>query len=158
MSKSYYKEAVQCQSTSTNQSHRDHLFNLKDMKMSEPISSTAAGVFGWKALGGIAAISGIGAGLATYVVMAMTKPKSNQEWHVSIVSTLIGSFCGGAALIKYLGIEHWADTMFGLMGLIGIIFMCGLPGWLVVRSLFKYMEKKQDASIDEIIRDVKDSV
>lgn len=126
--------------------------------MSEPISGTAAGVIGWKALGGLAGLGGIGAGFAAYVVMTMTKPKSDQEWHVALISTLIGSFCGGPALVKYLGLEHWIFDPFGLMGLLGICFLCGLPGWLLVRACFNYMNKKKDADITEILRDVKEIV
>ena len=126
---------------------------MKAINMSEPISSTAAGVFGWKALGGLAGVSGLGAGLATYVVMSMTKPKSDQEWHVALISTLIGSFAGGAALIKYLKIEDWIHEPFGLTGLIGLCFMCGLPGWLLVRSFFAYVDKRKTADITEILAD-----
>lgn len=126
--------------------------------MSEPISGTAAGVFGWKVIGGLAGITGIGAGLAAYVVMAMTKPKTEQEWQVALISTLMGSFAGGAALVKYLGLERWIDEPFGMVGLMGICFACGLPAWLLVRALFVYIEKKKGADISEIIRDVKEVV
>jgi hypothetical protein len=131
---------------------------MKVHQMSEPISGTAGGIIAWKAIGGAAGMTGAGAGLAAYVVMTMTKPRSDQEWHVALISTLIASFCGGAALVKYLGIEHWINEPFGMVGLLGVCFVCGLPGWLIVRSLFNYMEKKKDASIDEIIHDVKEIV
>lgn len=127
--------------------------SMKVHQMSEPISSTAAGIFGWKAIGGLAGMSGIGAGLAAYVVMTMTKPKTNQEWHVALISTLVGSFCGGPVLVKYLGIEHWIYDPFGLMGMVAVCFTCGLPSWLIVRALFHYMEKRKDADITEIISD-----
>lgn len=131
---------------------------MKEQQMSEPISTGAVGVFGWKALGGLAGMSGIGAGLAAYVVMTMTKPRDDKEWHVALLCTLIGSFCGGPALVMYLGIQHWIFEPFGLMGILGICFACGLPAWLVVRSLFAYIEKRKDADITEIIRDVKEIV
>lgn len=127
--------------------------NMKEQIMSEPISSTAGGVFAWKAIGGLAGMGGIGAGLATYVVMSMTKPKTEQEWHIAFLSTLIGSIGGGAALVKYLHIEAWANDLFGLMGLFGICFMCGLPAWLIVRSFFAYAEKKKNADITELVAD-----
>lgn len=123
------------------------------LKMSEPVSGAAVSVIGWKAIGGLAGVAGIGAGLATYVVMTMTKPKTEQEWHVALVTTIVGSICGGAALSSYMGWQHWADTMIGLMGLIGVCFMCGLPSWLFVRSLFAYIDKKKGADITEIITD-----
>lgn len=127
-------------------------------KMSEPISGTAAGVAGWKLLGGLVGVGGIGAGLAAYVVYAKTKPKTDEEWRISLVCTLIGSLCGGAAAVKSLGIEHWAQDVIGLMGIMGVAFTCGLPGWLLIRAAFKYMDKKKDADLAEIVRDVKEIV
>lgn len=121
--------------------------------MSEPISGTAAGVAGWKIIGGLAGVGGIGAGLATYVVMTMTKPKSDQEWHIAILTTILGSICGGSALASYLGIQHWANDAIGLMGLIGVAFLCGLPSWLLVRGFFAYMDKKKNADIMELATD-----
>lgn len=126
---------------------------MKVQNMSEPISGTAAGVAGWKLLGGLAGVGGIGAGLATYVVMTMTKPKSDQEWHIAILTTILGSLCGGSALASYLGIQHWASDPIGLMGLIGVAFLCGLPSWLLVRAFFAYAEKKKGADIMELAAD-----
>lgn len=120
--------------------------------MSEPISTGAAGVAGWNILGGLAG-TGIGAGLAAYIVMSMTKPKTDQEWHVALICTLVGSIGGGAALISWLGIQRWANDVFGLVGMFGIAFACGLPAWLIVRALFLYIDKKRDADITEIIAD-----
>lgn len=131
---------------------------MKVQNMSEPITTGAAGAIGWAKIGGLAGVSGIGAGLATYVVMTMTKPKTDQEWHVALITTIIGSICGGAALASYMGWQAWADNVIGLMGLIGVCFACGLPSWLIVRALFAYIEKKRDADITEIVKDVKELV
>ena len=130
---------------------------MKVQNMSEPISTGAAGVAGWKILGGLAG-TGIGAGLAAYIVMSMTKPRTNQEWHVALICTLVGSIGGGAALISYLGLQRWADDVFGLVGMFGIAFACGLPAWLIVRALFAYIDKKRDADITEIVKDVKEMI
>ena len=126
--------------------------------MSEPLSTGAAGAIGWAKIGGLAGVSGIGAGLATYVVMTMTKPKTDQEWHVALITTIIGSICGGAALASYMGWQAWADNVIGLMGLIGVCFACGLPSWLIVRALFAYIDKKRDADIADIVKDVKEMI
>jgi hypothetical protein len=128
---------------------------MKVQNMSEPISGAAAGVAGWKILGGLAG-NGVGAGLAAYIVMSMTKPKTNQEWHVALICTLVGSIGGGAALISWLGLQRWADDVFGLVGMFGIAFACGLPAWLIIRALFIYIEKRRDADITEIVKDVKE--
>lgn len=126
--------------------------------MSEPLSTGAAGLFGWKAITSLASTGAVGAALAGVVVMSMTPPKSKQEWRVAITSTVMGSIGGGACLARYLGIQHWADDPIGLVALLCVVFTCGLPAWALVRSLFKYIEKRKDASIDEIVRDVKEIV
>ncbi len=131
---------------------------MKENLMSEPISGTAAGVAGWKLLGGLVGIGGIGAGLAAYIVYAKTKPKTDEEWRISLICTVVGSICGGAAVVKALGLEHWVDDVFGLMGILGLAFACGLPGWLVVRALFKYLDKHKDADLAEIVKDVKEVI
>jgi hypothetical protein len=125
---------------------------MKVQNMSEPISSAAAGVAGWKVIGGLAG-TGIGAGLAAYIVMSMTKPKTDQEWHVALICTLVGSIGGGAALISWLGLQRWADDVFGLVGMFGIAFACGLPAWLIIRALFIYIDKRRDADITQIVAD-----
>jgi hypothetical protein len=125
---------------------------MKVQQMSEPISTGAAGVAGWKILGSLAG-TGIGAGLAAYIVMSMTKPKTDQEWHVALVCTLVGSIGGGAALISWLGLQRWADDVFGLVGMFGIAFACGLPAWLIIRALFIYIDKRRDADITQLISD-----
>jgi hypothetical protein len=40
----------------------------------------------------------------------------------------------------------------------GIAFACGLPAWLIIRALFLYIDKKRDADITEIVKDVKEMV
>jgi hypothetical protein len=123
--------------------------------MSEPISGTAAGVLGWKALGGLAGMGGIGAGLAAFVVMSMTKPKTDQEWRVALISTLVGSIGGGACLVRYLGLQHWADDVFGIIAMLALCFSCGLPAWAIVRALFKYLDKHKDDDLLELAQDAK---
>jgi len=125
--------------------------------MSEPISSTAAGIFGWKLAGGLVSV-GISSGLVTYVVMTMTKPKDEREWRVALASTLMGSIFGGAAFIRYFNLQNWVDDFFGLVGMGGIIFTCGLPSWLIIRAAFIYMEKNRDKDIKELVKDVKEIV
>lgn len=131
---------------------------MKAQQMSEPITTGAGAAIGWKALGGLAGAAGIGAGVASYIVMTMTKPKDDREFRVSMASTIAGSLLGGAAAVKYLGIEHWAKDVIGLMGLGGVMLTCGLPAWLIIRALFHYMEKRKDADITEIIADGAEAV
>ncbi len=126
--------------------------------MSEPISGTAAGVAGWKIIGGLAGMGAIGAGLAAFVVMSMTRPQSDQEWRVALVCTLVGSLGGGAALVRYLGIQHWVQDPFGMVAMLAVVFSCGLPAWALVRALFLFLEKRKGADLAEIVRDVKEVI
>lgn len=126
--------------------------------MSEPISGTAAGFAGWKALTALASSGAVGAGLAAVVVMSMTRPKSDQEWRVAIISTVVGSLGGGACLVRYLGIQHWADDPIGLVALLCVVFACGLPAWALVRALFRYLDKNKDADILQMVKDAKDII
>jgi hypothetical protein len=128
---------------------------MKANTMSEPISGAAAGAAGWKLIGGAAGAGAIGAGLASVVVMCAMTPRSPKEWAIGIISTVVASIGGGAAVIQHYGLESWAHTPIGLIAMLGLVFACGLPGWAVVRWLFNYIAKRQSASIDEVVNDVK---
>lgn len=123
--------------------------------MSEPFSGTAAGVAGWKIIGGLAGMGAIGAGLAAFVVMSMTKPQSDQEWRIALICTLVSSIGGGSALVRWLGFQHWVEDPLGMIAMLAFAFACGLPGWALVRALFKYLDKRKDADLAEIVRDVR---
>jgi hypothetical protein len=131
---------------------------MKVQNMSEPFSGTAAGVVGWKFIGGLAGMGAIGAALAAFVVMAMTKPQSEQEWRVALICTLVGSIGGGAALVRYLGIQSWADDTFGMIAMLAMAFTCGLPAWALVRALFKWLDKRKDSDLAEMVKDVKEAI
>lgn len=122
------------------------------------ITSAAADAVTLKTIGGLATGSGIAAGLAAFVVMSMTKPATDKEWRVALASTFAGSIGGGAALIKYLGIEHWAADVFGLVGLGGIMFACGLPAWALVRGFFLFLDKRKNADLLEMAQEVSKGV
>lgn len=127
--------------------------------MSEPISGTAAaGAAGWKIIGGAAGAGAIGAGLASIVVMCTMTPRSPKEWAVGLISTVMASIGGGAAVIQYFNLQAWASTPIGLVAMLGLVFACGLPGWAIVRWLFNYIAKRQGADITEVLKDVKEAL
>lgn len=126
--------------------------------MSEPLSTGAAGAFTWKAITSLASTGAVGAALAAIVVMSMTPPQSKKEWRVGITSTVVGSIGGGAILVRYLGIQHWAEDPIGLIALLCVIFTCGLPAWAIVRALFRYLDKHKDDDLVEMAEDVKKRV
>lgn len=114
--------------------------------MTEPMSSAAGGIALYKlgAFGGVAV-------LAAVVVMAMTLPKTVREFVVAMISTTVSSICGGAFVVRWLGIGHWANDDVGMIAIGGLIFVCGLPAWIIVRALFAWSEAKKDRQITEIV-------
>jgi hypothetical protein len=131
---------------------------MKAQNMSEPISGTAAGVAGWKLIGGAAGAGAIGAGLASVVVMCAMTPRSPKEWAVGIISTVVASVGGGAAVIQHFGLQAWANTPIGLVAMFGLVFACGLPGWAIVRWLFNYIAKRQNADLAEVVKEAKEMI
>lgn len=121
------------------------------MQMTEPASSAAAGAAaGWKLIGGAAGAAGIGAGLAAVVVMLMTQPRSAREWAVGLISTLIGSVAGGAAVVQHYRLQAWMDSYAGIVALIGLVFACGLPAWALVRWGFNFVERRKDKDLGDV--------
>ncbi len=123
--------------------------------MTDPASSGAAGAAAFKAVGGASAVAAGGASLAAVVVMLMTPPRSPREWAVGLISTVVASISGGAAVIEHFGLQHWGASLMGLCAMGGLIFACGLPGWAIVRWVFNFIDRNRSAGIDEVVRDVK---
>lgn len=121
--------------------------------MSEPGPLTAAGGIALYKLGAF----GFVAILAAVVVMAMTLPKTVREFVVAMISTTVASLCGGAFVVRWLEIGHWANDDVGMVAIGGLIFVCGLPAWVVVRAWFAWSEAKKDRQIDEIVDAVLDA-
>lgn len=121
--------------------------------MTEPASTAAGGLALYKL--GIA--FGFFAVIAAVVVMAMTLPRSVREFVVAITSTLVGSLAGGSFVIRWLDLAHWAGDDVGVIALGGVIFVCGLPAWVLVRALYAWSESKKDRQIIEIVDAVLDA-
>lgn len=119
--------------------------------MTEPASTAAGGVALYKL--GIA--FGLFAVIAAVVVMCMTLPRSVREFGVALTCTLVGSLAGGAFVIRWFEIGHWASDEVGLVGLGGVIFVCGLPAWVMVRGWFAYTEASKGRSLLELIRELR---
>lgn len=125
------------------------------MSMEPTSSGTAAGIAGWKLIGGLAGLGAIGAALAAIVVMCMTPPHDPREWVVGIVSTVVASIGGGAAVVQWLDLQRWAESHIGLVALFGLVFACGLPGWAVVRWVFNAIRRREGQGIDQVIREAR---
>lgn len=130
--------------------------------MSEPASSAAAGIAGWKLIGGAAGAAGLGAAAAAIVVMCASIPRTKREWAIALISTVMSSLGLGAfAILKLdmIGTVLRSGTdltlVVTLMGMLGIVFACGLPGWAIVRWVFNWLEKRRDKDLGEIVGEVR---
>lgn len=88
----------------------------------------------------------------------MTTPRDPKEWATGLISTVVASVAGGAAVVEYLGIQHWAFRPFGLVALLGLSFACGLPGRAVVRWIFNAIRRREGQGIDDVLREVREGV
>jgi hypothetical protein len=123
--------------------------------MSEPTSSGAAA--GGYLLYKLAIAFGLPAGLVAVVVMLWIQPKSKREWAMALICTIVSSVGGGAMAVEYLQLQHLAlGGPVGLMALGGLIFACGLPGWVIVRAGFAWADKRKDHDLGELARDAKE--
>lgn len=129
-------------------------------------SASAAVAAGSKlAIGGTTIAAVFGLVLSMVVVMMMTLPRTVREWFVGLISTATASLAGGAWVAIRFGLVaviHEADRSadfttlyFALIELFGIVFLCGLPGWLLVRAGFLYMERNRDKDLGQLVDDVK---
>ncbi|MNR33786.1 hypothetical protein D3C85_1514890 [compost metagenome] len=84
----------------------------------------------------------------------MTLPKTVSEFCVALISTVISSLCGGAFVIRWLEMGHWANDDLGMIALGGVVFLCGLPAWVLVRAWFKWTETRRDKDLGQLIQDV----
>lgn len=109
-------------------------------------------------IGGAAGAGAIGAGLASVVVMCTMTPRCPKEWAVGLISTVVASIGGGAAVIQHFGLQSWAYDPIGLVAMLGLVFACGLPGWAIVRWLFNYMTSRQNANIADVIKEAKEVI
>lgn len=121
--------------------------------MTEP-ATTAAGGFALSKLLGLV----LGVPLAVAVVMIMTRPRSSREWAVALISTVVVSIGGGAAVIQYYGLHEWAVTFYGSLALASLHFTCGLPAWVLVRAWFIYAEKRRDSTLTDMVKEIRESV
>jgi D-arabinose 1-dehydrogenase-like Zn-dependent alcohol dehydrogenase len=99
--------------------------------------------------------------LVIAVVFMSRMPRSPKEWAVGLISTVVSSLTGGAAVVMRFGLIDWInstdqiESYIGLMAIGGVVFVCGLPGWFIVRVAFNYITQNDGKGIDEVARDLK---
>lgn len=119
--------------------------------MTEPVSTAAGGIAVYK-LGAF----GFFALLAAILVMAMTLPKTMREFVVAMTCTVVSSICGGAFLVRWLDIGSWIQDDIGMLALCGIIFVCGLPAWVIVRAWFAWSEARKNTALPEMVKEFRE--
>jgi hypothetical protein len=116
--------------------------------MSEPASSGVAAF----SLGKLALSTSMGAGFAAIVVMLFTRPRSTIEWFQALICTMVCSVGGGAFVIVQFELltKIKPDSVLGVMSVAGVFLACGLPGWMVIRWTFNWLNKNKDSDIEEV--------
>lgn len=122
--------------------------------MAEPVSS-GAGAVAIK-MYGIGAIITIVIALGYLVVIMTRMPRSRSEWVVSLVSTVIGSIGAGGFIIQHFAMHDYATTWAGMCAIGGIFFATGLPFWAIIRWTFNYVNAREDSTILDVAKEVKD--
>ncbi len=122
--------------------------------MPEPIStgSGAAAVVKIYVLASVTIASIV---LVCLVVLLMRPPRSPQEWAVGLICTVVSSVGLGAAVVERLSLQGLAQDYVGMCALGLTVFVCGMPGWFIVRLAFNYMNRNESASLVDVIRDIR---
>ena len=122
--------------------------------MPEPISTggSAAAVI---KIYGLASVTIASIVLVCLVVLLMHPPRSPQEWAVGLICTVVSSVGLGAAAVEHFSLQGLAQDYVGMCALGLLVFICGLPGWFMVRLAFNYMNRNESASLVDVIRDVR---
>ena len=71
-----------------------------------------------------------------------------------MINTTVSSICGGAFVVRWMGIGDWANDDAGLITIGGLIFVCGLPAWVLVRAWFKWAKTRRDKDLAELRRNL----
>ena len=87
--------------------------------------------------------------------MCIMTPRTRSEWAVGLISTVVGSISGGAAIIMRYELQDWMYSPAGLVAILGLVFACGLPAWAVVRWVFNYILRRVGRDIAEIVAEAR---
>ena len=97
----------------------------------------------------------VAGGLVAAVVLMTRMPRSPQEWGVGLICTVVSSLAGGSFIIVKWGLHEWVTDVWGMIALGGFFFVCGLPGWALVRWIFNFIDKQEGKTIVEVIKEFK---
>ncbi|EFF87636.1 hypothetical protein HMPREF0013_00835 [Acinetobacter sp. SH024] len=124
-------------------------------KFMEPVSTS--GFTALLKLYGVAIMVTLAVGLVAAVVLMTRMPRSPQEWAVGLICTVVSSLAGGSFIIVKWGLHEWVTDVWGMIALGGFFFVCGLPGWALVRWIFNFIDKQEGKTIVEVIKEFKNA-
>ncbi|EYD38128.1 hypothetical protein J921_0935 [Acinetobacter baumannii 25493_8] len=104
---------------------------------------------------GFAIVVALAASLVVAVVLMTRMPRSPQEGAVGLICTVVSSLAGGSFIIVKWGLHEWVTDIWGMIALGGFFFVCGLPGWALVRWIFNFINKQEGKTIIEVLKEVK---
>ncbi|WP_041172389.1 hypothetical protein [Acinetobacter baumannii] len=119
----------------------------------EPLSTSSITAF-LKFYGAAIAVT-LAISLVAAVVLMTRMPRSPQEWAVGLICTVVSSLCGGSFIIVKWGLHEWVTDIWGMIAIGGFFFVCGLPGWALVRWIFNFINKQEGKTIIEVLKEVK---
>lgn len=106
--------------------------------------------------------AGGGLAMGAVVVMSLTMPSRKIDFFAALISTVISSLCGGAYAVQHFDLlagvilaPTTAHLYLALAQIGGVFFVCGLPGWVLVRSVFVFTETRKTKGIDVLVGDAK---
>ena len=121
----------------------------------EPVSTSGFAAF--LKFYGAAIMVTLAIALVATVVIMMRLPRSPQEWAVGLICTVVSSLTGGAFIFVKWGLHVWVTDIWGMIALGGFFFVCGLPGWAVVRWTFNFINKQEGKTIIEVVKELKEA-
>lgn len=125
--------------------------------MAEPVSTTV-GTSAFFKIYGMAIVVILSTALIALVVMMIRMPRNPQEWAVGLICTVVSSIAGGSFLIVKFGLHGWVNDVWGVLALGGFFFLCGLPGWFIVRLTANFMSQRESKNIVEVVKELKKEI
>lgn len=119
----------------------------------EPVSTS--GLTALLKFYGAAIMVTLAVALVAAVVLMTRMPRSPQEWAVGLICTVVSSLAGGSFIIVKWGLHEWITDIWGMIALGGFFFICGIPGWALVRWIFNFIDKQEGKTIVEVLKEVK---
>jgi hypothetical protein len=106
--------------------------------------------------------AGGGLTLGAIIVMALTMPSRKSDFFAALISTVVSSLAGGSYAVTYFGMLNEVliaptplHLYIALAQVGGMFFVCGLPGWVIVRGAFVFSEARKNKGLDVLISDAK---